>query len=255
MVISFTILYLFIAILSAIDSEGTGTGSRIVIVRSRDTLIVAADSRLTFRKDFALFDSPLVQDSFCKIRRFDRTFVAAAGLYARKEFDVFQIAARACQTQGTVYQKAQAFESLVQDPLVSAWRDIRQNNLFGRSPALQSSQIAFFAAYDEVPVLVLITVHPVMHQGQFSFLDSYTTRITRILVPRGGANDSLYGIVMGYEDPHFFKPVSEQALLDQAVQILAEEVRTHDDSGGPVDVVAITKHSESWLNKKPNCAE
>lgn len=96
----------------------------VVIMFSKDQLVIAADSFITLEHG----GSGTVSE-MCKIRQVGSFFFVPVGTYrGAGGFDVFSIAEAALKTSGTLADKLNAFKARVEKPALDVIRDSVENN-------------------------------------------------------------------------------------------------------------------------------
>jgi hypothetical protein len=222
-------------------------GTAIVILRTKDSILAAADSRLSS-------DNPLYSGTTCKIRTAGGIGIAIAGLYTEPEskFDAMQIALAAAQTEGTIFTKMQAFEGLIYRPLTTAWA-----NILKRHPELNlkdfNTQIAFFGFYEDITFVIREKLFPVGHP-----LVGWSIDYQRRVFPTANTKDSL-GLITMAQSKEILDALVQPFSADDWVQALNRMIQIAIDRrldvGPPIVMLSLTRSGKRWIQKKQECPD
>jgi 20S proteasome alpha/beta subunit len=235
----------FLSVLLAINHYSHGTA--IVIIRTPDSIFVAADSKI-------LMPVSPFSTTECKIRFVDETGFALAGIFSESisGFDLIQITAEVCSKSGTLQDKFQYLEESLREPVISAMNNIYHALSNPRTTEL-GVQVAIFGFQQDTPFVFRLTLSPIFTGSNITGLHSQKTIVPDI-------NDSepfaLIFLAQSQEilDVLQRNPLSAPSWAEAADKMIQLAIEKQPNSIGlPIDVVSITREGRKWIQKKKEC--
>jgi hypothetical protein len=246
-----SLIFCFLVILwlpASLPSQGFTHGTAIAILRTKDSILAAADSRITST-------NPFLSGTACKIRFVGGIGIAIAGLYTESDshFNAMQLAVAAAETNGSIFDKMQVFEKLVHQPLITAWSNISRQH-----PEIDignlNSQVAFFGFYQDVPFVIREKLFPKRDP-----LLGLSIDIQRLIYPNSRRVDSL-GLIFLAQSREILDALEQTPFsADDWVQALNMIIQTAIDRrldvGPPIDILIVTHNGKRWVQRKQECPE
>lgn len=233
------------------NSHSSYGGTTIVAFRTPDNIYVAADSRITS------ISNPREFRSYCKIRKVGNTFFAFAGIaeFYPTGFNLAELAAAACRSQGTVFEKAGQLETLVKQPLDKIMRFLYQGNQKNAAiPRGYDIGVVLCAVEKGVPVMAVRKFIPTFSRSGFESISVERLDCPGPSVPANGRFLAMLG----------HKEVAKQHLGDRSLfvrgvvpalrRLIQYEIDANPQAvGPPIDILFIGKTSSQWVGRKPEC--
>lgn len=224
----------------------------VVALWTPDEIVVGADSKTITGRGAGR--------STCKIAQLeDSFFFAAAGLNTEPKtgFELAKIVRQAFAQPGTMREKVDDFESLVDTPLTAALQRLKQEEPAFYEHYLENKgqvlQVVFFGLEDGNPELFLRTFEVELISGN-------VTVVMERNECTAGTCPSTMVFLLGYSGaasafvtshPGFSKnglaPAVEH-LVDMEIAEVPQFV------GPPVDILRVNRQGASWVKRKAQCA-
>ena len=195
--------------------------------------------------------------SYCKIRKVGDTFFAFAGIaeFYPTGFNLADLAATACRSQGTVLEKAAQLENLVKQPLDKIVKFLYRGNQQNSSiPRDYDIGVVICSIENGIPVMSARKFIPIFSRSGFDSI-----YVDRIDCP--GPSVSVNGrilAVLGHRE------IVSQHLRDRTLfargivagvrRLVQFEIDANPQAvGPPIDILVIGKTSVQWIERKPEC--
>lgn len=224
----------------------------VVALWTPDEIVVGADSKTITRRGAG--------PASCKIAQLDDSFFfAAAGLNTDPQsgFELARFVRKAFQQSGTVREKVDDFESLVDRPLTAALVRLKKEEPAFYEHYLENKgqvlQVVFFGLEDGSPELFLRTFEVELISGNVTVVME-RNECTASTCPDATAFLLGYsGAAAGFaaDHPGFWKKGLAPA-VEQLVDLEVAEVPQF--VGPPVDVLRVNRGGAAWVKRKAQCA-
>jgi hypothetical protein len=234
-----------------VNSQSLYSGTTIVAFRTPDNIYVAADSRITSTSN------PREFRSYCKIRRVGNTFFAFAGIaeFYPTGFNLADLAASACRSQGTVFEKARQLERLVKEPLDKIMRFLdRGDQRKSAIPTNYDIGVVLCAVEKGVPVMAVRKLIPTFTRSGFDSI--YVDRVDcpGPSVPVNGTFLAMLGHRELVKRHLGDKSLFVKGIVPGMRRLIQYEIDANPLAvGPPIDVLSISKTSFQWIGRKPEC--
>ena len=234
-----SLVSIFLLLLMSVESRST-----VLYVRfSAREIIIGADSKRTAETGATV--------CVCKITKIGDTFVATAGLAEYGEFDPRDFAREALANTHDLVAARTQFEQLIETPLLEVLTKIRSRNP-GRYAAFKQGAAVnmIFARFNEMPELVGTALTPRETRSGSITLDK---RPITLIGEQKRAQRIFVGISKRAEvllDRPSFWSNGTVAGVHRILQMSEED---NKETGGPIDIVQLTKGEVQWFPREPTC--
>ena len=231
-----------------------GRATTIVAVRTPTDIYLGVDSKVTGVRP----DGTVYYEVKCKIGQVGKIFFAGAGPYEYEPtgLNIRLLLTEAQRSGVSVGQTVERFESLYADALTRTSRTAQKESPMVYKKYFLNGHVYvnFFAFENEIPRFFGRTF------SIRSSNDSVTVDTDQRDCPPGcpGTEPTIHGI--GYAE--VMKKLSSNALKTRPpIQVIAEviEASIREDpehrSGGPIDILHLSKDGATWVQKKKECPE
>ena len=222
------------------------THATVLYVRyTSNEILIATDSKRTAETGQTV--------CVCKLSRIGDTFVASAGLAEYGSFDPKDFAREAIQSSNKLADIRDKFEQLIQQPLIDVLKKVRTRNPSRYAVFKQGAAVNMvFVRFGDLPELAATALTPRDTKDGSLVLDSHpitlsgpVKRALRIAVGISRRADALL------DRPSFWAN-GTVAGVQHVMQLSIED---NSDTGGPIDLVQLTKGSVRWFPREPQCDE
>jgi hypothetical protein len=233
-----------------VSSQGLEYGTTVVYVRTKDSVIIGAESKVLFGRGIGLDATSFNLE---KIRICGNMAYAMAGVCADTNtgYDAFKIAESSCRGDSDLWKKARTFRSMVRPALEFAW-----NGVIKRNPLvdLDTYDLVFIGAsiVKDIPSVVVMEIHA--ENPKPPHFDSMRHKAIGKFVglPSPAYTDSTYHQV-------FSPTINDDSLEDIAYLIKANPIEYVRESiqraididptinGKPIRILCITRKEMRWI--------
>lgn len=241
---------LLLAGLSAALPAGAQTS--VVALWTPGEIVVGADSKTITGRGAGR--------STCKIAQLeDSFFFAAAGLNTEPKtgFELGRIVRQAFEQPGTMREKVDDFESLVDAPLTAALQRLKREEPAFYEHYLENKgqvlQVVFFGLEDGSPELFLRTFEVELVSGNVTVVmernECTASTCPNTMVFLLGYSGAASAFVASHRDfwRNGLAPAAEQ-LVNLEIAEVPQFV------GPPVDILRVNRQGASWVKRKASCA-
>ena len=233
------------------SSQSLYSGTTVVAFRTPDNIYVAADSRITSTSN------PREFRSYCKIRQVGSTFFAFAGIaeFYPTGFNLADLTATACKSQGTVFEKASELERLVKPPLEKIMRFLHAGNQGKQAiPTSYDIGVVLCAVENGVPVMAVRKFIPTFSRPRFDSI--YVDRVD-CPGPTVAVNGTFLAMLGHREVVRLHlrdKSLFARGIVPGIRRLVQYEIDANPLAvGPPIDILSIGKTSFQWIGRKPEC--
>ena len=242
-------VFLFLQLLGV---PALGNATTIVAVRTSTDIYIGADSRVTGVRP----DGTVYYDMKCKIGQVGKIFFAGAGPYeyGPTGLNIRLLLFEAQRPGASVHETVERFETLYADALTRTSRTAQKESpmVYNKYFLNGHVYVYLFAFDNEIPVYFgrIFTVQ--------DSDDSVTISIEQRDCPPGCPDTEPTLHAIGYAD--VIKKASPDALRTQPpvpfiTEVIEASISEDPDhkSGGPIDILHLSKDGASWVQKKKEC--
>ena len=223
-------------------------GSVIVVIRTADEIVMAADSLLSSTSEPSAYT--------CKIRQVGDSFFAVSGIGDDPDtgYDVWDIADKALNTAGSLENRVAYFESVVQPQLIKELQHIRE-----RAPALYVKYKDTISSLDIIFCGVENGALVFYHRGFKAVGDETISLIPSSQDCAANCDSETHIPLLGHADA-ITRLRDNNGITGQpelwmvARNLVKAEIDSGDPKvGGDIDVLRITKSGNQWIQRKQEC--
>ncbi|HVV07419.1 MAG TPA: hypothetical protein VHC96_24500 [Puia sp.] len=226
-------------------------GSTILILRTKDYAIMAADSKQV------LYTNNNPKPSFtevCKIRHFKNQYYAMAG-YFQLDGSPFNAETILLSSQmKTADETIEKFKRNIRKPLDSCLKVVSksQPQLFNSLIGNSLFSIALVNFENNIPNVKFVNYKLYKLNGHWtSSPDNVAIPIENPQLFRIGEADAINKFLNA--NPNYFQILNPETALINLIKL--EEQDRPEKVGGPIDVIKIDKTGHFWYSKKPVCED
>ena len=231
-----------------------GRATTIVAVRTPTDIYLGVDSKVTGVRP----DGTVYYEAKCKIGQVGKIFFAGAGPYEYEPtgLNIRLLLIEAQRPGASVVQTVERFETLYADALTRTSRTAQKESpmVYKKYFLNRHVYVYFFAFENETP----------QYFGRIFTIQSSNGPVTVDTEQRdcppgcSGSEPTILGI--GYAD--VMKELSSNALktrppIPVITEVIEASIREDPDqkSGGPIDILHLSKDGARWVQKKKECPE
>jgi hypothetical protein len=255
---AFMIWYLHAAFWQLILPALVGA-TTVITLRTATDIYIGADSKIASMH----LDGSVSYGQQCKIGQVGSIFFAGAGAYGRKpmpsedpnsRLDIRSSLIKARALGGTMHQIIARFSDVYADEILRTLEIVRSSSPKQYEKASTSSVYVYFFGFEgDTPVSLRRTFTPMRSDAAVT-----TIRITEYDCPPNCAEPHAIGVGYGNIIKDFsadvLKTRSPTDVIREIVELSIKE-DPEQKSGMPVDILHLTKHGASWIQKKKECPE